>query len=113
MRRLIGCLVTLAVAGVVTPAFAQAPLRACAAKSTGQLRLLGDGDTCRGNETLVTWSIEGPKGDTGAPGTPGAKGDKGDTGDTGPAGATGATGAAGAGLDTGTIIGRIVGCSAT
>jgi len=79
-------------------------IRACG-QTTGQLRIIGAGDTCKTNETLVLWNLQGPKGD---------KGDKGDTGPDGPPGPKGdkgEPGAPGAGLDTVMVFGRLVGCA--
>jgi hypothetical protein len=50
---------------------------ACVIDSSGAMRLVGEGDTCRSNETQISWNAQGPKGDQGD------KGDKGDTGDQG------------------------------
>ena len=78
----------------------------CAQKD-GDMRLIGIGFTsaaCNNKETLVSWNIQGPKGDTGAQGIQGVKGDKGDVGlqgiqglkgDAGLTGATGTPGIAG------------------
>ena len=61
----------------------------------GLLRIVNDPGDCRHNESLISWNVQGPKGDpgpAGAAGPAGAKGAKGDTGATGPKGDTGATG---------------------
>jgi hypothetical protein len=86
------------------------PIRACSNPS-GQLRLIAANESCKSNETLTTWNLQGapgpqgpagaagPKGDPGAPGVPGAAGTpgpKGDTGAAGPKGDAGAPGVAGA-----------------
>ncbi len=79
-----------------------AVIDACALSGQGQLRIVGDGDSCKKNETAVSWNVEGPTGVTGATGATGATGNTGATGAmgtpgaTGNAGATGATGAPGA-----------------
>jgi hypothetical protein len=52
----------------------------------GQVRLISATESCRSQETLVTWNSEGatgPQGPQGEPGVPGEKGDKGDKGDPG------------------------------
>lgn len=70
-------------------------------KKNGDVSLVGENEACKKNESRVSWSIVGPKGDkgdtgaTGATGPQGAKGDKGDTGATGPQGSKGDTGATG------------------
>ena len=81
-------------------------IRACRNKSSGLLRVINAGASCRTGESLLSWNVEGPagaagpKGDTGAAGATGATGPQGGSGSTGPAGPKGATGAAGpAGLD--------------
>ncbi len=57
-------------------------------KSNGQIKLIDPsaGESCKNNETAVTWSQTGPQGPVGPAGPTGA------TGATGPAGPTGATG---------------------
>ena len=52
--------------------------------------------TCQPNDTLVSWSQTGPKGDTGPQGAQGDTGPQGPKGDTGPQGARGSTGDTGA-----------------
>ena len=52
-------------------------IRACADTSTGALRLLHPGRSCRRSEQLVTWSLRGPvgiAGQTGPAGPPGPQG---------------------------------------
>ena len=68
-------------------------------KRNGDVRIVEQGERCKSQETRMSWSVEGPKGDTGATGPQGLKGD---TGATGPAGAAGAPGAAGLKGDPGT-----------
>lgn len=56
----------------------------------GQIRLIGATESCRSQETLVTWNTEGvagPQGPQGPQGVPGEKGDKGDPGAPGAPGA--------------------------
>lgn len=71
-------------------------------RGSGQVRLIGPAEACRRNEMLVIWNVAGPKGDKG---DPGPKGDPGDQGPPGPQGDPGA------GLDTGSIRGRLRSCS--
>ena len=52
-------------------------------------------DSCRKDETPLSWSITGPQGDKGTTGATGATGAKGTTGTAGATGAKGATGAEG------------------
>jgi hypothetical protein len=88
-------------------AFAQSNVISACVSKTGQIRLVGAGETCKSNESPLSWNIQGPQGPqglqgpagptgaTGATGTPGAVGAAGATGATGPQGAAGATGAKG------------------
>ena len=57
----------------------------CFVSGQGQLRVIDKdkGETCKNNETAISWNQKGPKGD---------KGDKGDIGPQGPQGQTGAQG---------------------
>ena len=71
----IGIYAAVAVAGPSTGV-----INACALTGQGQLRIIGDGGSCKPNETAVSWNVEGPTGVTGA------------TGATGNTGATGAMG---------------------
>lgn len=64
-------------------------------KKNGDVSLVGENERCKNNESRVSWSIVGPKGDTGATGATGLQGPKGDTGATGAQGAKGDTGATG------------------
>ena len=59
-------LVVLCGAGLIAlvsaqPAAAQTTIRACA-NPAGQLRLIGADDSCKSQETLVTWNGAGPQG---------------------------------------------------
>jgi hypothetical protein len=82
-------------------------IKGCYKKSTGDLRVLKSGASCKSSELAISWNKDGPKGAAGAPGAkgadgaPGAKGDTGATGPQGEPGAKGADGAAGAKGDTG------------
>lgn len=60
----------------------------------GQLRVIdtAKGETCKKNETALSWSQRGPKGDKGDPGSVGAAGPAGASGAQGPAGPAGLTG---------------------
>jgi hypothetical protein len=67
--------------------------------SAGTMKLIdATKQSCKSNETLVTWNVQGaagaqgPTGPTGATGAPGATGPAGPTGADGSAGATGPTG---------------------
>jgi hypothetical protein len=74
---------------------------ACVNSSSGTIKIVSTAETCKGNDTALSWNGQGPKGDagpagaTGPQGTKGDKGDTGATGATGPKGDTGATGATG------------------
>jgi len=76
-------------------------LRACVDKNGGMTLVQGTAPApCKQNATLVSWNVQGPKGDKGDPGPkgdPGAKGEKGDPGPKGDAGGAGPAGPAGAG----------------
>jgi len=63
-------------------------IRACVSRD-GQVRIVGAGETCRPNETLMTWNAVGP---TGATGPTGPTGPAGPAGPTGPEGAPGRDG---------------------
>jgi hypothetical protein len=54
--------------------WADGTLHACAQKSSGQLRLVSDGQSCRDDETAVTWNVQGPPGPQGPSGPPGPPG---------------------------------------
>jgi hypothetical protein len=73
-------------------------------KKNGDVTLSGENESCKRNESRVSWNIvgpRGPKGDTGATGPQGPKGDKGDTGATGATGPQGPKGDKGDTGDTG------------
>jgi hypothetical protein len=79
-------------------------IKGCYKKSTGDLRVLKSGASCKSSELAISWNKEGPKGAAGAPGAKGADGATGANGAdgaAGPKGDTGATGAAGPKGDTG------------
>jgi hypothetical protein len=65
---------------------------ACVNNGSGQLRLVNPGEPCRGVETLVHWSLQGPKGATGATGNIGPKGPPGPEGPQGAIGPRGFNG---------------------
>jgi hypothetical protein len=64
----------------------------CVNNGSGILRVLQPGESCRSNETQISWNQTGPEGPagpagaTGPQGLPGQPGEKGDTGPAGPAG---------------------------
>ena len=81
-------------------------INACVADSKGKdhggsIRIIGPGEVCDKKEILLTWNVQGPKGDTGpqgpagAPGPVGPQGLTGGTGPVGPQGLTGGTGPVG------------------
>jgi len=96
---------TLALAGGF--AYAAIPdsdgtFHACYLKSLEQVRIIDPSEQqCRPNETPISWSQTGPKGDTGPQGPKGDTGPQGLTGDTGPQGPKGETGLQGPKGDTG------------
>ncbi len=84
----------------ITKASSNAELTVCVTKD-GTTHMVGDTfkrDECKKNEKLVTFNVQGPKGDTGATGAQGisgvigVKGEKGDKGDLGLDGAKGDVG---------------------
>jgi hypothetical protein len=68
---------------------------ACVKKQNGQVRVLDAGQACLPSEEAVSWSVQGPKGDTGPAGPQGLKGDTGPAGPQGLKGDKGDTGAQG------------------
>lgn len=70
-------------------------INACVNNGSGAIKIVGPGDTCKNNETLLSWNqqgIQGPQGPTGPQGPQGPAGPQGEQGATGPAGATGPQG---------------------
>jgi type VI protein secretion system component Hcp len=65
-----------------------ATIRGCVGVQ-GSLRIISPGDSCRGNETPLTWNARGPAGPGGAAGPAGPTGPVGPTGPEGPAGRDG------------------------
>ncbi len=96
-RRLVTLAITAtALSTVATGAYAvgvttKPPIKACASKSTGTLRLLSKGK-CKTTEKALSWSAVGPNGKTGKTGAIGLPGAAGIPGTPGTPGATGATG---------------------
>jgi hypothetical protein len=79
-------------AGIVVSGRAETSvIRACA-DSKGTLRLLADGATCGGRETLVSWNVVGPQGPQGLPGPTGPPGPQGPSGPQGAPGLQGLQG---------------------
>lgn len=68
---------------------------ACYNDSSGKLHVVQSPSDCKSNETLLSFNLQGPKGDKGDPGPQGPKGDKGDVGPAGSQGVKGDTGAQG------------------
>ena len=60
-------------------------IRACVGPS-GALRVAGPGESCRSNETAITWNTTGPAGPAGSVGPAGPVGPSGPQGPQGPAG---------------------------
>src|SRR4051812_49626777 len=98
-----GALAVAVLAGGATYVHAQTSppaqlLRACVNQGSGTMQLMQGAAACKPNEQLVTWNVQGPKGDTGPAGPigpAGAVGPAGPAGALGPAGAEGGRGAAG------------------
>lgn len=108
--RLVIVLAVLAAAGAAVAAVggrghaSSESITACAAKSSGRLRVVSAVASCRSSERRLTWNVRGPQGQpgpAGAAGTPGPpgpagpQGERGAPGEPGPQGATGERGAAG------------------
>jgi len=90
--------VAAAVLAAVAAISAAAPtppntIDACRDIRHGLVRIVFDDTACRKNEALLSWDVQGPKGEPGArgpagpQGSPGPEGDKGDKGDKGDPGA--------------------------
>lgn len=89
--------VALAVTGTTTLVGAgerSTPIRACAQKENGQLRVVADGD-CRLSESSLEWNVEGPAGPAGPQGPAGPAGPTGPVGPAGPEGPPGPAGSPG------------------
>ncbi len=72
---------------------------ACVNNSSGTIHMADAGESCKNNETLISWNQQGPQGATGAQGEIGPQGPAGTSGEQGaqgPQGPEGATGAQGA-----------------
>jgi hypothetical protein len=67
----------------------------------GELRAVSDPTSCRTNESPISWSIQGPKGDPGPAGIAGPKGDRGEPGPQGIEGLRGEKGEKGDPGETG------------
>jgi hypothetical protein len=69
-------------------------INGCYVSGQGQLRVIDteNGETCKKNETALSWNEQGEQGDTGAAGPAGPAGAQGPAGPAGPAGATGPQG---------------------
>ncbi len=90
-----------AIAMAAIPA-ADGTVNACFKNNSGDLRVVDvPGDSCKPNETAITWNqtgLQGPPGPAGPPGRqgePGPQGPQGPKGDTGPQGPQGPAGPAG------------------
>lgn len=99
-----GLVAALVVASVGVGVVAQAQsggqtevLRACINRHTGEMTLILDPavTTCKANEILKSWNVQGAKGDPGPAGATGPAGPAGATGPQGPAGVKGDPGAQG------------------
>jgi hypothetical protein len=71
-------------------------INACIKKSSGLVRIVGAGRSCRRGESALAWNVKGPAGLRGISGAVGPAGPAGVAGPKGDAGARGATGPAGA-----------------
>ena len=87
-----GMIGAAAIASLGGLAYATTPsnvINGCMNDSTGILRVVAAGSSCKSNETPLSWNQQGVQGETGPIGPQGPKGDKGDTGETGPQGLKG------------------------
>jgi hypothetical protein len=98
-RRLLALLGGVILAVSVGVAYAAIPgssgvINGCYSGGQGQLRVIDTekGESCKNNETAISWNQKGVKGDPGAAGPPGATGATGATGPPGPAGPQGPIG---------------------
>ena len=85
----------VAVATSVNKSSKSKTLTGCYSDSSGALRILVHGSTCKKGELKVSWNQQGPKGKTGPQGIPGAQGSTGPKGETGAPGSKGETGVQG------------------
>lgn len=86
------------VSGAVAYAQSTPEYNACVTKSTGGVRVVPAGNTCKSNEYPISWNEVGPQGPAGPQGQAGPQGDVGAVGpqgEVGPAGPTGPQGDAG------------------
>lgn len=85
--------VSVGVAYAAIPA-SNGTINGCYSGGQGQLRVIDaeSGETCKSNETAISWNQQGPQGIPGAIGPQGLQGIQGQQGETGATGATGATG---------------------
>ena len=104
---IVGALLTLGGAawGIAYAAIPSAGvISGCYLRSGGTLRVIDPATTtCKVGEMLLTWNVQGPKGDTGPAGPQGPAGPEGPAGpqgSQGPQGATGETGAPGISVAT-------------
>jgi len=65
---------------------------ACVNFSSGTIKIVNEGDSCHGNETLIKWNQIGPPGPQGSQGEQGLPGPQGPRGEVGPAGPQGPQG---------------------
>jgi hypothetical protein len=70
-------------------------IHGCFKQFTGDLRLVDANAKCTSKERPISWSVQGPKGDTGPQGPPGPQGPDGQQGPAGPQGVPGPPGPAG------------------
>lgn len=85
--------VVAAVLATSTRVAAQGPgvIRACVDRE-GEVHIIGPSDTCRRDQTLLTWDKVGPTGPAGPAGAPGSIGPMGPAGPVGPEGPAGRDG---------------------
>lgn len=93
LRKLFAVVASACLAAAVAPtAHAANTIYACAAKISGNLRVVSGPGLCTANEVAVSWNITGPEGPKGAQGPQGPQGPKGAQGPQGPKGSQGAQG---------------------
>jgi len=88
-------IILLAASATWVMAQTEGVINACVIPSDGTIRIVSDPAECKKNETLLSWSIMGPKGDKGDPGEQGLMGAQGEQGPQGEAGLQGPIGLTG------------------
>ncbi len=67
-------LALLATTVVGSASSAPTTISACVNNASGTVKIVAAGDTCKGNDTLMTWNTQGPQGPAGPAGPVGPAG---------------------------------------